>query len=365
MIRWLCLLLCLAAPAAAQQTAAETARAAATQLSQAAQALERAEGARDRVEALTRVVQAYEEGLSALREGLRQVALRERALTEDLRAREDEIGRLVAALQTIERAPAPLLLLHPSGALGTARSSMMLGEVAPALNARAEVLRADLADLRELRILEESAADSLALGLTGVQEARVALSEAIAERTDLPPRLAEDGARIAALLGRVDTLEAFAEGLGALPPTETVDLALPLPLPVDGRLLRGFRQPDAAGIARPGLVLATVPSAIVTTPADATVRYAGPLLDYGNVTILEPRPETLLVFAGLSEVYARQGEILRAGAPLGLMGGASPEGAENLRDSVTDGGASRPETLYIEVRQGGTPTDPATWFAIE
>lgn len=364
MIRLLALFALLALPAQAQ-TAAETARRAATQLSQAAQALDQAQGARDRVAALTQVVKAYEEGLSALREGLRQVAIRDRALTSDLRTREGEVGRLIAALQTIERAPAPLLLMHPSGALGTARSSMMLGAVAPALNARAQTLRDDLQALRELRLLEESAADSLSLGLSGVQEARVALSEAIAERTDLPPRLAEDGARIAALLGRVDTLEAFAAGLGALPPTAAAELTLPVPLPVVGRRLRGFDQPDAAGIRRPGLVLATAAGAIVTAPAAGTIRYAGPLLDYGNVIILEPRPGTLLVFAGLAEVYARPAEILRAGAPLGLMGGTSPGHAENLRDTATDGGVSRPETLYIEVREGGEPRDPATWFAAE
>ncbi|SDY34884.1 Septal ring factor EnvC, activator of murein hydrolases AmiA and AmiB [Jannaschia faecimaris] len=364
MIRLAALLLMLAMPAQAQ-SAAETAQAAAEQLSRAARQLEQAQGAGDRVDALTEIVQAYEGGLSALRDGLRQLAIRERALTADLTAREADTGRLVAALQAMERAPVPLLLMHPSGPLGTARSSMMLSDVAPALNARAKVLRDDLAALRDLRVLEQSAADSLALGLTGVQEARVALSEAIAERTDLPPRLSEDSARIAALLGRVDTLEAFALGLGALPPKESNEMDLPLPLPVAGRVLRRFNEPDAAEIRRPGLVLATSAAAVVTAPVAGTVRYSGPLLDYGNVIILEPRPDTLLVFAGLSEVYARQTEILRLGAPLGLMGGRLPDGTENLRESVMGGGALRPETLYIEVRQGGTPEDPANWFATE
>ncbi|MEZ5674302.1 MAG: hypothetical protein R3D81_03325 [Thalassovita sp.] len=44
-------------------------------------------------------------------------------------------------------------------------------------------------------------------------------------------------------------------------------------------------ESDAAGIARPGVVLATRPRALVTTPTAATIRYLGPLLDYGNVMI--------------------------------------------------------------------------------
>ena len=352
--------------AALAQDAGQTARNAAGMLTEAAVRLEAARSASDRVAALTAVVRAYEEGLSALRDGLRQVTIRERALSADLESREEEIARLLGVLSNMERSPAPLLLLHPSGALGTARSSMMLADVAPALQSEAATLRALLEDLSTLRLLEEAAADSLRDGLNGVQEARLALSDAISARTDLPPALSEDSAQIAALLGRVDTLEAFAEGLGQLPaaPGQAV-LDLPLPPPVSGTLLRGYNQPDAAGIARPGRVLATAPGALVTAPAAGTIRYAGPLLDYGNVIILEPRPGAMLVFAGISAVYAQVGEVVVAGAPLGLMGGTAPSAADFLRDSAAGGGTSRTETLYVEVREAGRPVDPSAWFAEE
>ncbi|WP_298438045.1 peptidoglycan DD-metalloendopeptidase family protein [uncultured Jannaschia sp.] len=364
MLRALILWLALTGAATAQDAQGD-ARAAAEQLSRAAAALEEARGAGDRIAALTGVVRAYEDGLSALRDGLRQVSIRERALGADLAAREAEIGRLITALQTIERAPGPLLLLHPSGALGTARSSMLLAEVTPALNREAATLRADLAELQQLRALEEAAVDSLSRGLSGVQDARAALSEAITDRTPLPERFAGDAARVEDLLGRVDTLQAFADGLGTLAPADAAPLVLPLPWPVAGTLLRRFDEPDAAGIVRPGIVIATAAGALVTAPAAGTIRYAGPLLDYGNVIILEPRPGALLVFAGLSEVYGRAGEIVAASAPLGLMGGASPSAGDFLRDALSGGGASRPETLYVEVREAGRPVDPAAWFATE
>ena len=59
-----------------------------------------------------------------------------------------------------------------------------------------------------------------------------------------------------------------------------------LALPVQGIVLRRANQPDAAGVARPGIIMATRPGAIVTTPAAATIRYSGPLLEFGNVVIL-------------------------------------------------------------------------------
>ena len=361
------LALALSAGAAPAQEAAEMrARQAAADLARAAERLGAAEGAADRVEALTGTVRAYEDGLAALRDGLRQIAVAETALTDDLAARDAEIAALTGALLGMERSGAPLLLLHPSGPLGTARSAMMLGEAAPALQARADGLRADLATLAELRMLEQAAARQLEEGIEGIRTARAALSEAIAERGPLPGRVASDDARIAALLGRVDTLEAFADGLADLPagppPAEVV---LPLALPAQGTLLRRFREADAAGIARPGLVLATAPGTLLSAPAAASVRYAGPLLDYGNVIIVEPRAGALLVFAGLAEVYARAGEIVAAGAPLGLMGGASLNGGASAATVVAGGGAARPETLYIEVREAGRPVDPATWFATD
>ena len=96
------------------------------------------------------------------------------------------------------------------------------------------------------------------------------------------------------------------------------------------RVLRRPDEADAAGVRRPGLTLATRPRALVTAPWPATIRYRGPLLDYGNVMILEPGGGYLLVLAGLDTVYGEVGEVVAAGAPLGLMGGAETATAEFL-----------------------------------
>ncbi len=78
--------------------------------------------------------------------------------------------------------------------------------------------------------------------------------------------------------------------------------------------------------------------------------------------ILEPQPETLFILSGLSEVYGEAGQVIPAGTPVGLMGGAVPEIGAILSLSGDGTGAERSETLYIEVREGGSPVDPETWF---
>src|SRR5699024_10694752 len=135
---------------------------------------------------------------------------------------------------------------------------------------------------------------------------RAELSQAIADRTDLPRRFTEDPVQTALLIASAESLEGFASGLGLIAVNEAPgdlpgisDRKGQLPLPVQGRILRRAGEADAAGIKRPGIVMAAPPRAVVTTPAAATLRYHGPLLDYGNVAILEPQSGILLVFAGM------------------------------------------------------------------
>ncbi len=371
MLRALACLLVLAGPVAAQ-TAAEAAQAAEARLVAAGEMLRAAEGQGDRIAALTETVQAYEDGLAAMRDGLRQVAVRERAIEADLAAREDDIAALLGVLSSISSAPRPLLLLHPSGPAGTARAAMMLSDVTPALQAEADALVATLEEVRILQALEESAAETLEEGLAGAQAAREALSAAISDRTDLPRRYAEDSVAMAVLLASTETLGAFASGL---PETVAEDFGGPvmdieglkgsLALPVEGVVIRRAGQADAAGVARPGWIVATPPRALVTAPVAATLRYTGELLDYGTVVILEPENGTLIVLAGLSEAYGTAGEVLPGGAAVGLMGGEMPDAQGILTETLAGAGASRSETLYIEVREGDAPVDPATWFAAE
>ncbi|WP_170415677.1 murein hydrolase activator EnvC family protein [Ruegeria atlantica] len=367
--RALILAMCLASPAAAQNDPSAAALNAARMLEQASINLTEADGARDRVRALTETIQAYEAGLSAMRDGLRMAATREAQLTAELRSREQEVAQLLGVLQTIETTAPPVLMLHPSGPLGSARAGMMLSEVTPGLNARVQALAHDLQEVQTLQKLQQSAAKTLVEGLTGVQNARTSLSEAIADRTDLPRRFVEDPVRTAILISSTETLDGFASGLSEISEGEIAetdadvsDRKGQIALPTQGVVLHRADDTDAAGVTRPGVVLATRPRAIVTAPTAATIRYRGPLLELGNVMILEPQPGLLFVFAGLQEVYGDMGEVIPEGTPVGLMPGESPKIGAILSTSGDGTGTDRSETLYIEVRQNNSPVDPESWF---
>jgi murein hydrolase activator len=364
MIRAAAILLLLTLPASAETVAEQAARAS-VDLQEAVAALEQAAEARDRVSALSRTIRAYEAGLAALRSALREAALREATLTRAFDAKRDGIGRLLGVLATMEANPGPLLLLHPEGAVGSARSGMILADVTPALQAQAQALKTELQELADLRALQLSAGEVLETGLETAQAARTELSQAISDRTDLPRRFTDDPKVLKGLLDSADTLDAFASGLSpdAEAGTSFSGEKGRLPLPALGTILRLPDEADAAGVRRPGVTLATQPLALVTAPWPATIRYRGPLLDYGNVMILEPGDGYLMVLAGMETLYGEVGEVVAADAPLGLMGGPADATVEFVAGSPDRSGGRDTETLYMELRQGAVPVDPISWFA--
>lgn len=78
--------------------------------------------------------------------------------------------------------------------------------------------------------------------------------------------------------------------------------------------------------------------------------------------ILEPAAETLWILAGVETAFGRPGQILPAGAPLGIMGGGTGDVQEILTESAQGSAQHRMQTLYLEVRERQDSVNPASWF---
>lgn len=356
----------------AQEDMPNAAREAAEQLKVASAMLAAAGQSQDRVKALTKTVTAYESGLSVMRNGLRAITLQQQQLHQQLDGQDVDISRLVGVLHSINTAPDAALIVHPGGAIDTARAGMMVTDVLSSVQSEVSDLRQRLVKLNQLEVVHDKATSILEKGLREVQTARTELARAAADRKNLPKRFVEDPLKTALLIAASETLDTFANGLseivvgevsGSLP--DITDRKGTLALPVKGRVIRKFNQADAAGIVRPGIVIATEPEAVVTVPTAATIRYRGPLLDFGLVSILEPQAGVLFVIAGLQSVFGETGEVLPAGSPIGLMGGNSRTLDKMLVETSAGPVTERSETLYLEVRQDKVPVDPLTWFRMQ
>ncbi|TPE53764.1 peptidoglycan DD-metalloendopeptidase family protein [Amaricoccus solimangrovi] len=409
------------APGALGATPAEDMAEAAKRIDAAGADLAAASDPATRVGALTRAIGAYQAALDILRAGVSGANARERELSEELETRRSEIQHLIAALETMARTPPPAQgMIHPGGPVAAARAAATLSKLTPALRDEAGELAREYDALTELRRLRLDGERDLATGIAALGAARTELEDRLSDEAPPQPRETEDPA-MAAILRGSDTLTTLAAKLAAQGGGKRVARDAPAPRlarPVPGEIVRRFEEPDAAGVRRPGITMRAPPLSLVSAPADGIVRYVGPFLDYGYVVVVETDDGTLVVLAGLARVQVETGAATRRGDLLGQLGGPAYEGADasrpapgaglaladpageaeaedgpsaaELAEDIAAGGedgdagpdteaveteaapgageepaTGADEMLYIEVRRGQGPVDPAGLFESE
>jgi murein DD-endopeptidase MepM/ murein hydrolase activator NlpD len=82
---------------------------------------------------------------------------------------------------------------------------------------------------------------------------------------------------------------------------------------------------------------------------DGYVQYAGFIDAYGLTVVVNHDPAHATVYANLNQLNVSEGQVVRRGEVLGVVG----------ETGVTDGGGPR---LHFEVRYNQTPQDPLTWL---
>ena len=322
----------------------------------------------NRIKALSNLIQKTENSLSDLRSKYRFIKLRTEKLNKDLIFQKEKISKLAGALLVVGQEPLQSKLLHPEGALNTARSSLILSDILEGVRTEAGGLSRDLEKLQLLKNLSQKAEKEMQLSLEIIQTARATLVKAASDRTDLPLRFIDDPEKISSLSKSSKSLGEFAVALNSLErkliiPNEPIlkNNKGGLTLPAEGVVTRKFNEADAAGIVRPGIIIRTKEYAFVTSPVAATVRYAGPLSDYGMVSILEPSEGILFIFAGLNQVFGEPGQILPEASLVGLMGGENIKIETFTTEKELNSGRLS-QSLYIEVRRNDEPQNPFDWF---
>ena len=331
--------------------------------------LTKAKKAKKRVKSLSQAIQSYEETLAILRISVHDLTLQQSQFQNLFDQNENEIMQLLGVLATVQKAPIAGQILHPNGPLATARSGMIISDIVPILQENVDQLRDQVMVLKKLSETQHRANNSLQTGLMELQNAHSNLGRAIVNREELPKRFIADPEKMEILVKASKDLETFAASVQSIALNEP-SVSLPsvrdrkgnLNLPVRGKVLRKFNEADAAGIKRSGIILATDPRAIVISPTAATIRYLGPLLDYGNVAILEPQNGLLFVFAGMDTLYGEIGQVIPALSPIGLMPSQSNEVDKIFKTQANIYSGKLSETLYVEVRSGSEIENPLNWF---
>ena len=143
----------------------------------------------------------------------------------------------------------------------------------------------------------------------------------------------DDAPALLALMQRLDDLRPVSAPTVAGAPTRFADLKGRVPLPAE---YAPGGEPD---VQDNGMRLQTRGGAIVTSPHDAIVRFAGPFRSYEGLLILDFGDGYHLLVAGLSGIDVVVGQWLLAGEPVGRMpGGLTGATAELYLELRRDGG---------------------------
>lgn len=247
----------------------------------------------------------------------------------ELRARQDQAARLRAATSH-EQA-----VLDGQRAEQTARAATLERDVAEA-NGRVDEAETAARDAAGAIAATAARAKTLRDALTAMDAAQTravaqaARQAAQAERRGQTALADKAKAKHAALARPMDPAPSVAAG-GLVPPAA-------------GVVVRPFGAPDEDGPST-GLTLGTAPEAFVSSPCAGRVGFAAPFRSYGRLVIVECGAGRDVVLAGLGRIDAAPGHAVRPGEPIGRMP-ATP---------------SRPG-LYVELRAGGQPIDPAPFL---
>jgi septal ring factor EnvC (AmiA/AmiB activator) len=344
-------------------------------------------------------VQAAEERIRTLEQRLDSLTTSESAIRRSLEARRAVIAEVLAALQRMGERPPPALLVRPQDVVSAIRTAMLLGAVLPELREETAALATDLAELARLK--ETIAADREAFRrqaaeLSAERERLAALTAARQERlAEAQGRFAEERERAARLAGEARTLKELIDGMernlnasaraaenarraadnearelrervaaAALSDPARLAPKVPfseakgfVPRPASGHTIRDFGADDGYGGTARGVSIATRPRAVVTSPADGWVAFAGPFRSFGRLLIINAGNGYYLLLAGMDHISVEVGQFVLAGEPVAVMGETSTispaAGAVEASDPV----------LYVEFRRDGASIDPGPWWA--
>ena len=225
----------------------------------------------------------------------------------------------------------------------------------------AERLKA-LADINELRSVEEPSANEAAETFAQTGEAGVVLAYN-SESGQAPSVLPDVGRKV------VD-YNALLNGNSAGNPKESfIKSRGKLNLPVRGVLLRSFGEADGLGGVSEGMTIETRAQAPVISPSSGRVVFAGAFSGFDQLLIIDVGGGYHMVLAGMNQIDVKVGDNIAAGEPVASMGGkrlrrlagVSTDAASLLASNFSTG-QTQP-ILYVELRKNGNSVNSSPWWA--
>lgn len=324
---------------------------------------------RQKLVALGQSIQKNERLLQEIEGEISELQGDRTSLTERLARDRESIARLVLALERIRRVPPQALLVKPGAPYQTAQSAMLMSEIIPTLNEKAEKLASNLNRLEKIKQTLNEKRDEAIRTSQKLKKEKEPLAGLIRQRETLYAQTDQDIKRrqteIRQIAMQASSLQDLLKKLEANRRKEKQSaesmrraaLKTPEPLlpkagrpqlPITGAIRTAYDAPDRFGAASKGVVIEGRPGALAVAPMGGVVRFTGTFRNYGNMVIIEHQGGYHSLIAGLEKIDTVVGHNVTAGEPVGML----------QRTTSTD----KP-VLYYELRLRGRPINPAEKFA--
>ena len=271
--------------------------------------------------------------------------------------RRHEYARTITSLLALQRIPPTAMFANPETLEPTLQAARILQNTHKALGVRAAELKQDMRTLASLKTRAGNQQTILEKEKARLADEQAALRRDIVERQKLHKQLTSDHekteARVAALSRQATSLQDLLNRLAkesrkkpsALPSQSFAKAKGAMQRPVSGNVLHQFGDKKNENETWRGMVLRARPKGTVTTPYEGEVAFAGTFRDYGRMVLIRHGNGYISLLAGLGNIDVSLNQFLRRGEPVGTMPNTpTPE-------------------LYVELREGSKPIDPADWFA--
>lgn len=315
-------------------------------------------------------IQRGEKDLLELEATIIKLGQEKKAIDTRLNKERASIAKLAMAMQRLSRMPPQAMLARPGAPLKTAQTAMLIRDILPAIKNKTDALKADLSRLDDIDRQSHAKKDRIEKTLVSLQKEETKLTQLVASREkhyratnrnlvakqqDIA-RISLQAKSLGDLVIRLNAHEAEERTRGSRPPKKTPKrnktnklVAIPRAghpqLPMPGRILIAYNEPDAFGAPSKGLTIEGRPRALVVAPMGGIVRFTGYFKNYGTMVIIEHENKYHSLIAGFEKVDTLVGQNVAAGEPLGKL------------HKQKNGKAPK---LYYELRKNSKPVNPAT-----
>lgn len=314
------------------------------------------------LQATARRVQTFESQMTEIEGRLGELEQQKKMVEGSLAQRQDQIAKLLGAMQRMGRNPPPVIITQREDALAMVRSAMLLAKAFPELKEKADALSGDLRDFDRIIGERKTNRDRLEAETNKLKDAqtrlaslmetkRQSMSERQSELEEVRKSITEitqSVSEVSELISRLEKAVGEKTGLGAYERETAVAAQRPAGPPQPA----GRAEQASPAPAPP----ASGPAAAPSAPANQQVATATP-----------PRPPKAIELAPRSTAFSGNPMRMKPAIPFEQARGMLPPPAHGKRilsfgEKPQSGTPSK--GIVIETRHGGQITSPCDGWVV-